>query len=123
MAIHTSLKYNLLIIIGILFTIIIIQFCIIFYDTNKYNYINNTNLNPQQNGYINDETTAIRIAESVLLPIYGKEILNEKPFHATLKNDSIWVIDGTQKKGDAAGTVYVEIQKKDCKIIKLFHYK
>ena len=98
----------------------------IFYFTKKSaeDSLQSTNLNPQKNGYISDEKTAVKIAETILLPIYGEEILKEeKPFHATLRFDSIWIIEGTLKPGIEGGTAYVEIQKKDCKILKITHSK
>lgn len=78
---------------------------------------------PQKDGYVPNEETAIKIAEAVWLPIYGKEIYKEKPFHATLKNDTIWVVEGTLKKEADGGTVYAEIHKGNGKILKVTHYK
>ena len=78
---------------------------------------------PIKDGYIPNEETAVKVAEAIWLPIYGKEIYKEKPFHATLLNDSIWLVEGTLEKGAIGGTVYAEIQKKDCKILKVTHYK
>jgi hypothetical protein len=46
-------------------------------------------------GYVPDATTAVRIAEAVLMPIYGaKQIGYEKPFDATLDGD-VWTVNGT----------------------------
>ncbi len=75
-----------------------------------------------KNGIVPNEETAIKIAEAIWLPIYGKEIYREKPFKANLMNDSIWVIQGTlhDSKG---GTVYAEIQKRNCKVLKVTRYK
>lgn len=78
---------------------------------------------PKKDGYVPNEETAIKVAEAIWLPIYGKDIYKEKPFHATLKNDSIWIVQGTLEKGADGGTVYAEIQKKDCKLLKVTHYK
>jgi hypothetical protein len=59
------------------------------------------------------------------LPIYGKKVLDEKPYHVTLKDDSIWIVEGTFHGGDNqfGGVAYAEIQKKDCKILKIIHGK
>lgn len=40
-------------------------------------------------GYVPDAATATRIAEAVLVPIYGKTVLGERPFKAELKN-GVW---------------------------------
>jgi hypothetical protein len=66
--------------------------------------------------------TAIKIAEAIWLPIYGKKIYEKKPFIAKLINSNVWVVEGTvhSTKG---GAPYIEIQKKDCKILKVYHEK
>ena len=66
--------------------------------------------------------TAIKIAEAVWLPIYGKKIYKEKPFIAKLNSSKIWIVEGSVyvTKGGAA---YIEIQKKDGKILKVYHEK
>jgi hypothetical protein len=74
-------------------------------------------------GMVPDEKTALKIAEAIWLPVYGENINGNKPFTATLKNDSIWVVTGTLPKGMKGGTPYIEIQRKDCKILALTHGK
>ena len=77
--------------------------------------------------YVPDKATAIKIAEAVWLPIYGKKIYTELPFKAILVNDSIWTVAGTlpksSKKIVIGGTAYIEIRKSDCKILKVIHGK
>lgn len=70
-----------------------------------------------------DQSTAIKIAEAIWLPIYGEKIYKEKPFIATLKDSTIWVVRGTLNSNSKGGTAYIEIQKKDCKILKVTHYR
>lgn len=76
-----------------------------------------------KDGLVPNEQTACKVAEAIFLPIYGEKIYDERPFHASLKYDSIWVVEGTLEKGYTGGTIYVEIQKKDCKVLKVTHYK
>jgi len=46
-------------------------------------------------GFVPDATTAEAIAEAVLVPIYGKEVItSERPFKATLKGE-IWIVKGS----------------------------
>src|SRR5436190_23419308 len=67
----------------------------------------------REQGFVPDEATAVRIAEAVLIPIYGQESLNkEKPFKATLTNE-IWTVKGTLQKGFKGGVAVVELSKKD----------
>jgi alpha-L-fucosidase len=73
-------------------------------------------------GVVPNAATALKIAEAIWLPIYGKDILNQKPFQATLnKEGTIWTVQGTQKQPSPGGTAYIEIQKSDCKILKVTH--
>ncbi|MGN7812863.1 YbbC/YhhH family protein [Flavobacterium sp. 22076] len=69
-----------------------------------------------------DNETAIKIAETILVPIYGKKIYEQRPFVARLKSPNVWAVEGTlhTTKG---GVAYIEIQKKDCKILKVYHEK
>lgn len=79
------------------------------------------NLQNEHIDYVPDAETAKKIAEAVWFPIYGKSILDHKPYNAELKN-GLWVVTGTI--GDELGGVaYIEIQKKDCKILKVTHGK
>lgn len=68
-----------------------------------------------------DEKTAIRIAEAVLIPIYGeKEIASERPFKATLK-DGVWTVTGTLPPNFMGGTAIVRLSKADARIILVAH--
>jgi hypothetical protein len=78
--------------------------------------------NKPTNGYVPNQQTAIEIAKSVLVPIYGKNILKYSPFKVS-ENDSTWIVFGTGPKRllhDIAGaSPEVEIQKKDGKILRV----
>lgn len=81
----------------------------------------NSNYIPRE-GYVPNKETAIKIAEAIWLPIYGNKIYNSKPFRAKLVNGTIWIVEGTLH-AEKGGVPYVEIQKKDCKILKVTHGK
>lgn len=72
-------------------------------------------------GFVPDDRTAIKVAEAIWLPIYGKDISKKKPFVATLKKDSVWVVKGTIKKNHLGGVPIIEIQKSDCKVLRVYH--
>ncbi|WP_417266242.1 YbbC/YhhH family protein [Brumimicrobium sp.] len=74
-------------------------------------------------GFVPNELTARKIAESILIPIYGKEIIKQKPFNVELIRDSVWVVTGTQNELALSGVAYIEIQKSDCRILKVTHGK
>jgi len=85
--------------------------------------------------YVPDKATAIKIAEAVWLPIYGQRIYKELPFQATLQGDTLWVVTGTLNGPhgyDSAtgrltvtvgGVAYIEICKRDGKILIVEHGK
>ncbi len=66
--------------------------------------------------YVPDETTAIKIAEAVWLPIYGESIYVNRPFVATLEK-GIWLVTGTLPEGYFGGTATIKISKYDCRIL------
>lgn len=83
-------------------------------------------------GYVPDSATAIKIAEAVLIPIYGeKQIEYEQPFTAKLKADT-WTVSGTLHCPDGEGGITthcdggvatVQVSKIDAHIVSMIHYK
>ena len=85
-----------------------------------------------KSGYVPDSKTAVKIAEAVLIPVYGeRQIASEKPFTAELR-DNVWTIGGTLRCPDGkggtttkclGGTAVVKISKLDGRILFMTHYK
>jgi NTF2 fold immunity protein len=85
-----------------------------------------------KDGYVPDSTTAVKIAEAVLLPVYGKkQIDSEEPFNAKLK-DGVWTVSGTLRCPDGRGGIsnecdggvaIVQISKIDAHVISMIHVK
>lgn len=78
-------------------------------------------------GYVPDAVTAVKIAEAVLLPLYGQEVVEkEKPFTAALK-DGVWIVTGTLHCPEGqrcfGGVAVVEIAKDDGRILRVSHGK
>ena len=73
-------------------------------------------------GFVPNEETAIKIAEAILIPIYGERVLEKRPFIAKLEG-GVWSIKGTLPEGYLGGVPYVKIQKSDCKILMVRHSK
>ncbi|MDX2174248.1 MAG: NTF2 fold immunity protein [Bacteroidota bacterium] len=69
--------------------------------------------NEEQLILIPDTATAIKIAETIWLPLYGKDIYKEIPFRAKLINDSIWKVRSTNKYR-TGGEYIIKINKKTC---------
>jgi hypothetical protein len=78
-------------------------------------------------GFVPDKKTAIRIAKTVWLPIYGKKVLFQKPYKAILIDEKIWVVEGSLIIPIipiiAGGTAHIEIDKDTGKILKVIHTK
>jgi len=75
-----------------------------------------------KSNYVPDSATAIKVAEAIWLPIYGKEIYKQKPFKAILLGGNVWQVSGTLKT-QKGGVAYIELQKSDCKVLSVYHTK
>jgi hypothetical protein len=83
-------------------------------------------------GCVSNEVVAVKIAEAVLIPVYGEnQIASERPFYAALKDD-IWTVDGTLTCPDGkggkthvcvGGTAQVRLSKIDGRILSMIHFK
>jgi hypothetical protein len=76
----------------------------------------------QELNYVPNDTTAIKIAEAVWLPIYGKRIYSCKPFKAKLIDSITWEVSGTLH-ADKGGCPHIELRKSDGKILSVYHGK
>ncbi len=73
-------------------------------------------------GYVPDQATAVRVAEAILIPIYGSDnVKRQLPLRATLTN-GVWRVDGTAKTR-FGGTASVEISKETGCILRVTHSK
>ncbi len=62
-------------------------------------------------GFVPDEETAIRIAEAVWIPIYGKEkVESQKPFRVEVEYD-VWTVRGSSPKGGNEEALIARISK------------
>lgn len=79
-----------------------------------------------EKGVVTNEDSAIKIAESILVNIYGDKILAQRPFKAKLEGD-IWKITGTfhcpKGVGCKGGVARIEINRKDSRVISVTHDK
>lgn len=71
---------------------------------------------------INDSTTAITIAETVLFKNYGqKQIRDQRPYEIYKMRN--WSISGTLPRGTRGGTFLIIINAKDGRIVRITHGK
>jgi hypothetical protein len=75
---------------------------------------------PQQ-GIVPDEVTAVKIAEIIFPLNFSADVVNKfQPYHAQLK-DGVWTVYGTLKFGSRGGTLMMRINKKDGKVLGVWH--
>ena len=85
--------------------------CLVFAQSNQCcKQARNTSSHLPRNAVIPDKGTAARVAEAILLPIYGKdEVAIQKPFRVELKR-GVWFVRGRLPQG-AGGNLVVELSK------------
>jgi hypothetical protein len=72
-------------------------------------------------GIVPDEETAVNIAKAVFAPIFtSEEIAKYNPYHAQFK-DGVWIVYGTLKPGSRGGTPQLRMQKKDGRVLEVWH--
>ncbi len=77
-------------------------------------------------GVLANEEAAVKVAESILVGVYGEKVLQQKPFRAKLDGE-FWIIEGTLHclKGSICkgGVATIELNKRDSQVRKVTHGK
>ena len=75
-----------------------------------------------KNGFVPDESTAIKIGEAVAVAQYGKEMISqEEPFRARLQGD-LWTVKGTlHPQGAFGGTAVIQLNRSGGRIVFMTH--
>ncbi len=78
-------------------------------------------------GFVPNAEVAVKIAEAVLIPVFGQQVLSERPFKARLEAEA-WIVEGTLNCGGHVGgcdggAAEVRISKKSGEILRMIHYK
>lgn len=94
-----------------------------------YSQVGSTHGFVPKEGFVPNETVALAVAEAVLIPVYGKNTINnERPFKAML-HGNIWVVTGTVPCDGPPGAVCpggaaeVRVSKKTGQILFMTHYQ
>jgi hypothetical protein len=76
-----------------------------------------------EEGMVPDAETAIKIAETVWLPIYGSSINDQRPFQAEKLDDSTWLVHGNYGNDYSreGGVTYAKIRKSDAAVLCVIH--
>jgi hypothetical protein len=99
--------------------IILINFCIGCLVLFAFTLISKTTVETKPlEGFVPDENTAIKVAETVWIPVFGNDIYRHQPFKAELINGKYWKVYGTIDP-DESGCPFALIQKSDCSVIKI----
>jgi hypothetical protein len=69
-----------------------------------------------------DEQSAVQIAEVVLVRVYGKKVLGQRPWNVT-KGESAFKIVGSLPKGWDGGVASIEINRRNAQVISIIHEK
>ncbi len=78
---------------------------------------------PGRAGFVPDEITATRVAEAILIPIYGQsQVESERPYSAKLTGN-VWKVIGHLPAGVDGGVAEVSIDKRDGRILRVTHGK
>jgi len=82
-----------------------------------------------KHGFVPDSSTAVKIAEAVLIPVYGKdEVESGSAFKATIEKKGVWTIGWTLACPEAkhatclGGAAEVKIRQADGRILKVSHH-
>lgn len=112
-------KKIILSITGLLLVLLTVKICRAdnFNKAKMDNNINNLSID-----YVPNKETAEKVAEAIWLPIYGEKVYGQKPYDVSLSN-GVWIVKGTLPKGMRGGVAYIEINKKDCRVLKVIHGK
>lgn len=77
-------------------------------------------------GYVPDAKVAEQVAYAVLVPVYGREVIDsQRPFKTTLvRRNTRWRVEGTLPESAVmGGTFVVEIAKRDARVLRMVHYQ
>ncbi|WP_291147872.1 YbbC/YhhH family protein [Flavobacterium sp. UBA7680] len=82
------------------------------------NYVDNERI------LLKDKSSAIKVAESILFGIYGKQnILDQKPYEVYFLDKYYWFIEGTLPENSKGGTFLIIIDARNSKILRITHGK
>lgn len=74
------------------------------------------------NGFVPDKKTALKVAEAILVSVYGeKQIAEEQPLKIALVDNDVWLVWGTLDPRDLGGTAVIKISKRTGKVLFLAH--
>lgn len=97
-----------------------IFFFLIFHLWMRYNSSRirpSVNPDPEKNGFVADESTALKVEEIIWLSVYGGTIYQQKPFKAILQDD-VWIVEGVAH-AKIGGAPHIVIRKKDGAIMEV----
>lgn len=67
-----------------------------------------------------DQESAVQIAEIILVKVYGKHVLNQRPWQAE-KTGKVFKISGTMPKNHYGGVARIEINQSNAQVMSIMH--
>ncbi|MET0245074.1 MAG: NTF2 fold immunity protein [Flavitalea sp.] len=93
-------------------------------DTTNFKTVMICEYDDADQSFLNSETRRVlQIAERIAVDTYGEKVKDELPLNTQLKNDSVWVVNGTLSKQKLGGTVQLELSKLDHRLLHIVHQK
>jgi NTF2 fold immunity protein len=83
-------------------------------DSTSHNMVDN------KLDIVKDEATAIKIAEAILVNIYGQECLDRERPYEIYRFDRHWVLRGTMAE-ELGGTFLIIIDAKTAEVLRITH--
>lgn len=75
-------------------------------------------------GRIDSSVDAKKAAETIWIDIYGENIKKRKPYKVSFdKKSNIYLVEGSLQKNWDGGVPYILVQKKDGKVLAVWHDK
>jgi hypothetical protein len=68
-----------------------------------------------------NQESAVKIAEIILVNVYGEKVLDERPWNIK-SSDSSFILEGTLKT-DVGGVASIEISRKNAEVLRFMHGK
>lgn len=94
------------------------------FKLKDYNYYVENFSSEKVLGEIDSEEQARKTAEKVFVEIYGKSVVDKKPYRVSFDDESqVWLVQGNISKHNIGGIPNILIQKSDGKVLAIWHSK
>ena len=94
------------------------------FELADYSYFIDNFSSDQVLGSVESTRLVKENAEVIWIKIYGESIKENKPYKVSFDDkNQVWLVQGTLQKNRVCGVPYILIQKKDGKVLAVWHDK